>query len=686
MNQSGLVGDGASPAECDRFTIPVADALLVLVCAAVFAGWAATASGTFSFLAAFILTVICGTSYLAGALILNLAGVRRGLLIDFPLRFLAGYMAVNTALFAAVWISPLSIEFNFGILVVAVVAGILTARPRFTRDLAAQAGPAMIATVVALAAATLWAQDSLRYMEAVGDVTVFKPWLDGFYHAAHVRLFSVDHGSIGIEDFRLTGVPARPYHYASYMIPALVKAVSGLPAYAGFAGLLVPIGVFLTGLAAYALVASWWGGWPGLLATGALLLLPDGAQQGGGNTFLGYHWMQMVGPGGMYAIVLLTLAWLFVLRGCAGGSFLQVAAGWLSAALAVTFKAQFFVAAAFLLWMFPPAFMVGLVPRRRWLWSGLALAIFLVAAVVAGGLPALPVLRLDGSSTAAFLSLVDTFAPPGLLKAILSPWLDPAAPWPGRIGFGALYLLVSTLGVLVLAYPVLATWKRHEIALPLRVLPALVWANFLVMALGLALDDRGVGTPEELLHRPFVWFYFMTAAWVGGAAGLAIFSAPPRARLATRLAVVGGALVLLAVPAWFGSGVQRLKAMPLSDLTAPSAAVRATEFVRLHADPDDLVQDSSYDGLYVVTALSERRSFVIASRVQVTYGLAEIRRRVAVVERFKALTSEQLIAETARRLQIRWFILERGDRVGWPQAIVGRPVFEEDGFRVFRLY
>ena len=42
--------------------------------------------------------------------------------------------------------------------------------------------------------------------------------------------------------------------------------------------------------------------------------------------------------------------------------------------------------------------------------------------------------------------------------------------------------------------------------------------NYLVMAMGLALDTRGVGTRDELLNRPLVWAYFVLAAWTAGGA------------------------------------------------------------------------------------------------------------------------------------------------------------------------
>ena len=88
---------------------------------------------------------------------------------------------------------------------------------------------------------------------------VFKPWIDGFYHAVHLRIFGASHGAASIEDFRLAGVPARLYHYGVYLTPALIKQASGIHSYTAFAGILAPMGVFFTGLGAYALVGSFWG-------------------------------------------------------------------------------------------------------------------------------------------------------------------------------------------------------------------------------------------------------------------------------------------------------------------------------------------------------------------------------------------------------------------------------------------
>ena len=48
-----------------------------------------------------------------------------------------------------------------------------------------------------------------------------------------------------------SGQPAMAYHMGSYTIPALYSAVTGISCYLAFTSLLVPLGVVLTGLAAF---------------------------------------------------------------------------------------------------------------------------------------------------------------------------------------------------------------------------------------------------------------------------------------------------------------------------------------------------------------------------------------------------------------------------------------------------
>jgi hypothetical protein len=60
-------------------------------------------------------------------------------------------------------------------------------------------------------------------------------------------------------------------------------------------------------------------------------------------------------------------------------------------------------------------------------------------------------------------------------------------------------------------------------------------------------------------------------------------------------------------------------------------------------------------------------------------------RRIASVESFMELRDATAIATTAQQLGLRWFLLDPGDQIRWPDEIARRPVFELDGYRVYRF-
>ena len=282
---------------------------------------------------------------------------------------------------------------------------------------------------LSLAAATLWCQDSLRPTSVDGNIVTFEPWIDGFYHAVHVRIFGAAHGASTIEDFRMAGVPARLYHYGAYMTPALIREASGLHSYAMFAGVLAPVGVFFTGLAAYALFGSFWGMWPGLAAAAAVLLLPDGAQQGMQNTFMSYHWLTQISPSASYGLALLALAWLFILLGCTRASRLQLVVGWVIGAVLAVYKLHFFIASALLFLLVPALFFgasVGV--GRRALWALAAAAVYVVTVLLVQRIPGVPAIRFNGSSLGEIFSLIKQFAQRGALRDFLDGHLGTGQP------------------------------------------------------------------------------------------------------------------------------------------------------------------------------------------------------------------------------------------------------------------
>ncbi len=563
-------------------TYSVSDLVAVSLTAAVVAVWAEAAGGSFSLLALVACEAAFLAFYLVGSLFAGWRALAAGVLFDLPLRLLVGYTVVNTALLVLALLSPLGILANFGILLAVAASLFVAARPvrRQSDD-----SVGLLVLGLSLAAATLWCQDSLHPMSVQGNLVVFKPWIDGFYHAVHIRIFGASHGASSIEDFRLAGVPARLYHYGVYLTPALIKQASGIHSYTAFAGILAPMGVFFTGLGAYALVGSFWGTWPGLAACAALLLLPDGAQQGMRNTFMSYHWLTQISPSASYGLALLAVAWLFVLRGCIQGNRLQILAGWLLAGILAFYKLHFFIASALLLWLVPPLFFRSdrrpLGPAKRALWALSAVAVYVVTLVAVQKVPGVPLIRFDGSSVGEILKLVKTFTQPGALRDFLANRIGRESPLLSNLLFGVPFVLLAALGLFLPLLVILAIRLRRRTHPLLVLFPLLLVANFLAMFLGLALDFRS-STPDELSHRPVMVMYFGVVAWVGGAAGLLLIESRRLGRFA-RPAMIGLAVLLMAVPAFLGSGVQRMWAM--RNVLACPGPDRPLSSSRIHARP-----------------------------------------------------------------------------------------------------
>ncbi|HSS40707.1 MAG TPA: hypothetical protein VLT58_18215, partial [Polyangia bacterium] len=534
-------------------------------------------------------------------------------------------------------------------------------------------------------AATLWCQDSLRPTSVDGNVVTFKPWIDGFYHAVHLRIFGAAHGASTIEDFRMAGVPARLYHYGAYMTPALIRQASGLHAYAAFAGVLAPLGVFFTGLGAYALFGSFWGRWSGLTAAAALLLLPDGAQQGMQNPFMSYHWLTQISPSASYGLALLAMAWLFVLLGCTRASRLQLAAGWVLGAVLAVYKLHFFIASALLFLLVPALFFRGtLGARRRTLWAVAAAAVYAVTVVLVQRIPGVPTIRFDASSLGQIFSLIKQFAQRGALREFLDAHLGIGQSWLANVAIGAPYVLLSALGVFAPLLVLLAVRLRKRAPAVLVVLPLLLVANFLAMLLGLALDLRS-STPDELSHRPVMIVYFAVVSWVGAAAGVLAVESRRLQRFA-RPALIVLAVALLAVPAFLGAGVQRMWAMRMfSPVRVPIGLVRAAEYLRDHAGPNDVFQDSQFDRTCAVAALAERSTYAARTLTIMSTNADLLQQRIASVESFMELRDAAAVAATARQLGIGWFLLDPGDQIKWPAAIADSPVFEMAGYRLYKF-
>jgi hypothetical protein len=210
----------------------------------------------------------------------------------------------------------------------------------------------------------------------------------------------------------------------------------------------------------------------------------------------------------------------------------------------------------------------------------------------------------------------------------------------------------------------------------------LLIANFLVMFFGLALD-RASSTPDELSHRPVMIVYFFVVSWVGGAAGLALVESRRLGRVAGPV-LLGLALVLLVVPAHFGAGVQQMWVMPqMSPVRLPRTFLRVAEYIRAQGGGDDIVQDSQFDRIYALGALSERRTFVTHSMTRMPYRGEMVEARSDAIDYFLGIRRSKLLVATAGVFGFRWFLLAPGQAVDWPAEIALHPALESGPFRLY---
>jgi hypothetical protein len=656
-------------------------AAVSLIAAAVSA-WAAVADGAFSLRVLLACEAMFFALYLVGSLFAAWQRLATGILFDLPLRLLVGYAVVNTSLLVLAWISPFGIVTNFGVLFA--LAAYLFAGTRERKRVPGDSSTLWAVGLCAVAT-TLWCQDSIRPVSEHAGVVVFKPWIDGFYHAVHVRIFSASHGAGSIEDFRLAGVVARPYHYGMYLLPAFVTQASGIHSYSAFAGILAPVGTLFTGFAAYACFGSLWGARPGIAACAALLLLPDGAQQGMRNTFMSYHWLTQISPSATYGLALLAVAWLFVIRGCTEGNRLKLSIGWIVAGLVAFYKLHYVVASALLLLLVPAVFFrSALRPRQRAALAVAAGVAYAICMVFGQRVPGVPLVRFDGSAAGEILRLIQTFAMPGALRDFAAGHMGPQFPFASNLLFGVPYVACATLGLFVPLLVTLAILLRRRTPLLYVLFPILLLVNFLAMFFGLALDFES-STPDELSHRPLMIVYFFVVSWIGGALGLLLVESR-RLSGAARPVILGVAGALLAVPAFLGSGVQLMWAMPkISPVRVPVALVRVAEYLRGHGGPADIFQDSQFDRTYTIAALSERRPFVAHTMTNMAYRSEMVAARTAAVDRLMGLREPALVVGTARAYGLRWFILHRGNRVQWPAELAGKPVFKLGQFTLYEF-
>jgi hypothetical protein len=665
----------------------------LLLCCVAFAGWFVTVCKALPPLAVVFFVLLALSAYYLGRVVLRWVPLADELSRSFAMIFLTGCLTWALAMLGLHSLLPGSLRWHTAGLFVLSAGGQLVIHRR-EPPAREERGAALLGVFVVffcLAAATCWARGLFQPTRDVDGQVEFRHWLDYFDHTAFTSQFLGRDHLWRAGNKELSHTPAPLYHYGSYLFPAALASFSRLDVYDVVVAFWTPLATFLLGLAACALVTAFAGRAAGAWAPLALLALPDASYYWFKNAWFRVHWLFQIHANAMCGLACAALALLFLLEARRSRSRAALALAAAFGAATFFFKAQFFVVLVPLL----IAWFVLCYPRCSVAWRILLLGGVVV--VTLGGILASNELHLGPRIEPSreyfewYCRFVAAENEPGQLRTVV----ENGAAAAGRSRYylaGTALVMLSSFGALLAAVPLLgvwAWWKKKMHAADLAPWLAL----FLYGAFLVGLDDSVVGVNRgEIIHRPVMWAYFVVLVWCAGK--LCVLVRDTRlGNWAANPKVIGAAgLILLALPWHMGRNVQEGKMAwrsACSNRRFPRGLVECGRYVARTGSRADLVQDSQYDACLVFGSLSERRSYLARpatwSRSKDPAVPAEIERRQALIEHFKAATTAEEIQQVAAQTGIRWFLVHPDDRVPWPRNVLDHPAFAADSFALYDL-
>lgn len=639
-------------------------------------------------------------------------GVSRWIPRSLPLTLLTGAVLVSGLTLIGRWIGGLDTGFLAGAIWVAGFVGYFLLRVPIARwrsgPGAARSG--LWVVIFSLLGATLWTDYFRPAFGPVEDQYSFKFIRDYFYHGQMILLHATP---VSPGEWGSPGLARHPnplYHYAGYCLAGILCRLSGLPVMDALTGFWLPFGLFLVNLAVGVLATEWFGRRAALAAVLVIGIVPDPTLLPtlvglpAGFSYYSLDRFLVLSPSSAYGVAAAGLAIALLGVAARRGSLAPLGAGAGLGALALFFKAQCFLPAALL--GAPLALFALHSCRQRYQALRSALVWPLFALLVVGVLGAAALAWPTFRERAPPVALAQP--PGGELVEFFLPRLPPRSieHWLARYSLDrddgvalvvraalVLYVPLQIMGsALVLAALLVDSWPRRGVAKLATWKRSIPWVAILAY-LGLALlpaPNRSFvvwGNPWDYQLVPFAWTTVILLTW---SIGRLVATLPRRWPRGRGWLVVGLILALLVAP----FARRRLPDDGLADqawghFTAPRGLVECARFLRAHAAPGDLIQDSRDDGEMLVEPFAERRAWVgwplVASMTGSSPVLDLFNARRERHAQFRWATSREPIRRFAGDTGVRWYLLSPHSSVAWRPWAGDAAVFEARGHLVIDL-
>jgi hypothetical protein len=259
--------------------------LPILWVISIFCVWNYLSFGSFSLAGCISIISIVFFSTLLGTLFW-IAALKRSTQFDYlSFKLLTGMLLGNCLLFLTSLALPFGLIWDWVLLIGLIALATLALKVPVRSTFATNSDPEKILLLVLPLITSWWVRNLLQAPYQVGEEIRFWGSSDVLTHMAQLGVQARGHGLASMSDFIMSGAPLHPYHFASYLFPALIAKTEHYASLAAYSSFLLPAGLFILGLGAYVLGRYLFGTYAGLVAGIGMLLVPDPFQQGFGNLF-----------------------------------------------------------------------------------------------------------------------------------------------------------------------------------------------------------------------------------------------------------------------------------------------------------------------------------------------------------------------------------------------------------------